>query len=367
MANIAYSIDDVHTELHPIFKQLDSLHNELTSFSGDTTQLKHLQGKVNEIDNARIQGAFISSNDKIFYGQAVLHMMLHSCYTLLSSKEEAMAATDESVHPSLMYIKKDLEGINAGLEKCRQDRTLLPRYQGMLDAIDMERVRGVFVPFDDTEVKGDPLPGQGALTDLLNEGYSKVYQILTKEEALLNDRDVAVELRHTQKVLHALVTEIETYHGDTAGLRRIQGRVNAVEARKIDGVWMKEEGKEAPAGQGTLTDLLNQCYEKLHAKIEKFEEVDTGIHPSLKHIKKDLDSILRDLHVFGATMDLSTLQRLQGRLNNIDAARVQGIFVEPNTLPPATGAPTALPGQGALHDTLNDAYSVVASIQQRLA
>eukprot|EP01068_Selenidium_serpulae_P003199 Selendium_serpulae@DN2938_c0_g1_i1.p1 len=358
--------DRVHADLHPIFTELEGVNKALEGFAGDTAELHKLHGQLNKIDTARVNGAFVVKSEVPLPGQSQLHALMQRCYALLRLRELKLEKIEAALHPELEPLRRDLEGILAGLKRCKEGKMdKLPRYQGLLDNIDGHRVNGVFIPPADCELKGDPLPGQAVLMDLLNEAYDLSYD-LRKSTDEPPDKKVAPELEYTRRSLHALSTAIDAYHGDEAGLRKLQGMVNAVQNSAVGGVFGQVEGKAVPVGQGTISALMNDCFEKIRVKTELLAAMDAAIHPSLRPIKAELDGVLRDIHLFGSPHDEQMTRRLQGRVQKIDSERVQGVFIPRGDNAPSDGSvPPSLPGQGALHDTMSEAFTLIENLNKQ--
>lgn len=335
-------VRQVDESLKPIQHDLEKLYEEINNYAGDGEEIRKLQGRLNQIDNKRVNGVFGGNGTTIPKGQAALHSLLHKCYYTLRYKVTQLEDADTEVDPSLVPIQKELEGILERLHKSTSGREIR-RYQGMLDAVDNKRQNGIF---------GDSaaLKGQAVLHDLLNEGYITVHKLLEKEENV----DVAEELRPLYERLHSLLEEIEDYHGDEKGLKTLQGRVNELDNSRKNGVFGFKEGGAPPAGQTVLMNVLEACYSQIHLKHSLMSQKEAEVHPDLQHVKQELEGILKDLHA--AKNNPTELPKIQGRLDAIDFNRRNGIFGNPQLIHP---------GQGVLSDLLNEAYELVHQIQSK--
>lgn len=72
---------EVASELQPLQTKITTLLEEIEDYHGDEHGLKQMQGRVNEIDNARVNGVFgYKEGQPAPAGQTVLMNILEACY-----------------------------------------------------------------------------------------------------------------------------------------------------------------------------------------------------------------------------------------------------------------------------------------------
>ncbi|CEM03546.1 unnamed protein product [Vitrella brassicaformis CCMP3155] len=167
--------------------------------------------------------------------------------------------------------------------------------------------------------------------------------------------DPSSPVHGTEKELRSLLHEIDGFHGDSQGLKRLQGMVNKIDSSRVNGVFGWQDGQDPPEGQAVLHALLHECYRKVKGKLDLLDMVEQEeLDPALLPIKHDIEGVIKSLKAVENPTE--ELPRIQGRLDAIDSKRVNGIFGDPKNI---------LPGQAVLHDLLNEAYSTVHQLQAR--
>eukprot|EP00917_Polyrhabdina_sp_WS-2016_P030882 GHVP01065796.1.p2 GENE.GHVP01065796.1~~GHVP01065796.1.p2 ORF type:complete len:369 (-),score=84.71 GHVP01065796.1:855-1961(-) len=160
---------------------------------------------------------------------------------------------------------------------------------------------------------------------------------------------IAPELRSIHKLLLNLENEIRNFHQGGPELNRLQIELLKIDSMRSNGCFGWKEGHQPPKGQGILHTLLSSCYKQLEAKRQFMGRIDEEIAPQLKPIRDQLCAVLHDLPK--AVGNEIALSKLQGRLLEIENTHresgVFGSFADP------------LPGQGVLHDLLNEAHTRV--------
>lgn len=329
-----------------IWKDLAHIYGELEDFHGDTEALKHIKGRLCKVDYGRVNGIFAFTEGKpVLPGQGALHDLLHRCFELVRRREIQLDIIDSTIHPDLLSTKKEIEGLIKGLEKVKEGTEDLNRMQGMLHLVEAKRTNGIFGPVD------NPLPGQGVLHDLLNQAYCLVMQIQKNHPSV----DIDPTLEDTHRQLQKLAAELDNFHGDSVALKHLQGRLHAIDNSRVDGIFGGKQGNIILLGQSTLHELMHRCYEQVRHKREKLDSSD--VSHELAPIKKELESIIKELNHLRTKPSNEELKKIQGRLDNIDSRRVNGIFGNTSNV---------LAGQGVLHDLLNEAYCIVFEIQRKL-
>lgn len=166
------------------------------------TDLYGYQRKLDRIDESRVNGQFISSQDKkadVYEHRTMLYLIRKSyalIYYMMTSSEPVSEAL-LPIYNQLSTLKKCLVEVqkSGGVSSARE---LYP-YSMKLASIDNMRKDGKFV------VNGDVPDGQGSINELLSECYDLAYDLRAEAEQEEDDDDDRVDEtpgdEHTEKNL----------------------------------------------------------------------------------------------------------------------------------------------------------------------
>ncbi|KAI8926447.1 hypothetical protein BC831DRAFT_456228, partial [Entophlyctis helioformis] len=254
-------LDTISPALHPIHDRLVEIKEELEALiarknphSFSLAEVQILQEELREIDSARIDGKYIAKDGSIVSGQAIVIQLLEASFDdvheLLASREAV------SGDNPLRSIYEDLIRIKAKLE-----RLLLQR----LGEIDNMREDGKFM-----DEHGTVPPGQAVLHFLLHKCYRHVYKLQTACEPVA---DSLMPTYNQLITLQKCLNELKRWRVELSPRELIpyQMKLSNIDSERKDGKFLDEDG-EVPEGQGTLHDLLNDCYEILHELQEDAQE-----------------------------------------------------------------------------------------------
>lgn len=185
--DLQLGIDRVDPNLSSIYEKLLNLKSILENllltkrWTLRTTDIFNYQKQLNEIDNSRINGYFLSKDYK---GQSVLLYLLRSCFAIIYKLLESSEPVSESlqpIHNQLSTIRRCLLDLKrmGGISSIRE---LYP-YQLKLDSIDNMKVDGKFM------IKGQIPEGQATVTALLAECFDIVHELKIE----YYDRDESLE------------------------------------------------------------------------------------------------------------------------------------------------------------------------------
>lgn len=166
------------------------------------TDLYGYQRKLDRIDESRVNGQFISSQNKkadVYEHRTMLYLIRKSyalIYYMMTSSEPVSEAL-LPIYNQLSTLKKCLVEVqkSGGVSSARE---LYP-YSMKLASIDNMRKDGKFV------VNGDVPDGQGSINELLSECYDLAYDLRAEAEQEEDDDDDRVDEtpgdEHTEKNL----------------------------------------------------------------------------------------------------------------------------------------------------------------------
>ncbi|GMM28398.1 Cub1 protein [Martiniozyma asiatica (nom. inval.)] len=175
LRDLQMGVDRVDQQLRPLYEQLLKLKSTLTKllvtrrWTLRTTDIFSYQKQLNEIDNSRVNGYFISKDLK---GQSVILYLLRSCFAIIYKLLESSEPVSESlqpIHNQLSTVRCCLLDIKryGGISSMRE---LYP-YQLKLDSIDNMKNDGKFV------IQNQIPEGQGAVVALLAECFDICHEL----------------------------------------------------------------------------------------------------------------------------------------------------------------------------------------------
>lgn len=192
LKDLQMGIDRVDTELRPTYENLLQIRSTLQKllvtrrWTLRTTDIFSYLKRLNDIDNSRVNGYFISKNLK---GQSVLLYLLRSSFAIIYKLLESCEPVSESlgpIHNQLSTIRRCLLDLKryGGISSMRE---LYP-YQLKLDSIDNMKSDGKFI------IKNQIPEGQGAVVALLAECFDICHELklefeLKREQELQNGGD----------------------------------------------------------------------------------------------------------------------------------------------------------------------------------
>lgn len=186
LRDLQMGIDRVDQQLRPLYEKLLGLRSTLQKllvtrrWTLRTTDIFNYLKQLNEIDNERNHGYFISKDLK---GQSVLLYLLRSSFAIIYKLLESSEPVSESlgpIHNQLSTIRRCLLDLKryGGISSMRE---LYP-YQLKLDSIDNMKKDGKFI------IKNQIPEGQGAVVALLAECFDICHELKMDFE-MKDDKD----------------------------------------------------------------------------------------------------------------------------------------------------------------------------------
>ncbi|KAG5358374.1 UPF0662 protein [Yarrowia sp. B02] len=262
----------VSAELQPLLKQLQKIEKT------------HLTGEKNEFITA--------AGDKIEDKSAgLLAGQIDDCFELIKDFEAETNRVDPSLLPvysELLHLKTQLEGLTI-THRWTMRETDLYGYQKKLQAIDEQRVGGLFVPEKSKEcatcdvaddlgklsVDESPtkLAGQSILLYLLRRCYALIYKLLESSEPI---SEALTPLHNQLKTMRRFLLDIKRLGGicSVRELYPYQLKLRSIDNQRVDGKFM--QGNSIPEGQGMVNALLAECFDICHELQVDYENEEEG-------------------------------------------------------------------------------------------
>ncbi|KAL7747738.1 hypothetical protein RI367_006858 [Sorochytrium milnesiophthora] len=241
-----------------------------------TVQLSKLQQRLQEVDNMRQEGQFLSPHTgKPMQGQALVIGILEHCYELIEdllNKKDKVADVLYPIYEHLVSMKRRLQELLEDRWDVRP-QDIFP-FERAIRNIEVSQIRGVFYGPDNgdevkrladmsiDELKKRPIPnGQATLHYLLHKCHRLIYKLQSTIEPV----DPALQgLHHHIIAVRKCLVEIKRFGGPFTPqeLYPFQLKLKSFDDLRKDGKFVIEG--EVPPGQGVLHSLLSECYEILN-------------------------------------------------------------------------------------------------------
>lgn len=247
-------LPSTHEKLISILRSI-SLANTKTKFS--TSEVQKLQAQAKDIDAQRVDGNFATAAGEVPVGNDVVCALLNKCLmwsgTVLERKGE-MPEPFRERYQVLVDIRNKLEKLSL-TQAWSLRETDLYDYQRQLDKIDESRVDGNFV---DAEGKFAELYVQRTFLYLIRRSYAYIYYLMVSSEPV---SEALLPVYNQLQTLRRCLIEVKNSGGVTSPreLYPYSMKLNSIDNMRVDGKFMV--GDDVPEGQGSVNDLLAECFE----------------------------------------------------------------------------------------------------------
>jgi len=248
------SLPKVHEKIISILRSL-SLANTRTKFS--TTEVTKLQDQLKEIDATRVNGKFVEADGTIPAGNEDVSNLLNRVLQWSDIVLERKGEFPEAFKPQY----KELVDIRNALEKLSLTQawslreTDLYDYQRQLDKADESRIDHNFV---DKDGNFADLYVQRTLLYLIRRSYGYIYYLMVSSEPV---SEALLPVYNQLQTLRRCLVEVKNSGGVSSPreLYPYSMKLNSIDNMRVDGKFTV--GDDIPEGQGSVNDLLSECYE----------------------------------------------------------------------------------------------------------
>ncbi|KAF2635982.1 hypothetical protein P280DRAFT_473400 [Massarina eburnea CBS 473.64] len=172
----------------------------------------------------------------------------------IKEKQGRIAPAFKDIYDKLLGIRNKLEKLSL-TQAWSLRETDLWNYQRQLDRIDEARVDGNFV---DALGRPSDLYEQRTLLYLLRKSYALVYHLIVSSEPV---SEALLPIYNQLTTLRKCLVEVKKLGGVSSPreLYPYSMKLNSIDNMRVDGKFMV--GNEIPEGQGSVTQLLSECFE----------------------------------------------------------------------------------------------------------
>ncbi|EPE36833.1 hypothetical protein GLAREA_08996 [Glarea lozoyensis ATCC 20868] len=241
LARLSDEIMPTYEKLISILRSL-SLANTKSKFSA--TEVQKLQAQLKEIDAQRKEGKFVTVNGEVLAGDhEVSELLTKGIYwaNMVLERKGVCPEPFREKYQTLVEIRNKLEKLSL-TQAWSLRETDLYDYQRQLDRIDESRIDGNFV---DSEGNFAELYVQRTLLYLIRRSYAYIYFLMIASEPV---SEALLPVYNQLQTLKRCLLEVQN-----------SGGLNSLDNMRVDGKFMV--GKEIPEGQGSVIELLSECFE----------------------------------------------------------------------------------------------------------
>ncbi|TVY65709.1 UPF0662 protein [Lachnellula suecica] len=253
LARLCGDLPKIHEKLISLLRSV-SLANTKTF---QPSEVKKLQAQIKELDAQRVNGKFVSASGDIPAGNEQVCELLEKCLLwsdiVLPRKGEIPEAFS-SKYQVLVEIRNKLEKLSL-TQAWSLRETDLYDYQRQLDRIDESRIDGNFVDADGNFAE---LYVQRTLLYLIRRSYGYIYFLMVSSEPV---SEALLPVFNQLQTLKRCLIEVKNSGGVSSPreLYPYSMKLNSLDNMRVDGKFMV--GKEIPEGQGSVIDLLSECFD----------------------------------------------------------------------------------------------------------
>ncbi|KAE8452988.1 hypothetical protein EG329_012175 [Mollisiaceae sp. DMI_Dod_QoI] len=254
LARLGEGLPAIHEKLISILRSL-SLANTRSKFS--MSEVTKLQAQAKEIDAQRVNGKFVTVSGEVLASNDEMAELLSKCLRwseiVLERKGRIPEAFSEP-YQILLEIRNKLEKLSL-TQAWSLRETDLYDYQRQLDKIDESRVDGNFV---DAEGNFAELYVQRTLLYLIRRSYAYIYYLMVSSEPV---SEALLPVYNQLQTLRRCLIEVKNSGGVSSPreLYPYSMKLNSIDNIRVDGKFMV--GQDIPEGQGSVNDLLAECFE----------------------------------------------------------------------------------------------------------
>ncbi|KAK4179901.1 hypothetical protein QBC36DRAFT_321485 [Triangularia setosa] len=276
LSKLREKLDELDKPLQAIYERLISimrsmsLANTKTKFA--TSEVQKLQAKLKEIDESRVDGKFVDEQGNVIRGSDLVSGLLARCLRwsdIVLERKGQIPEAFKTKYEILTGVRNDLEKLSI-TQAWSLRETDLYDFQRELDKIDESRVDGNWV---DNEGKPAELYVQRTLLYLIRRSYGYIYYLMNSSEPV---SEALLPVYNQLQTLKRCLVEVKN-SGGVSSVRELYPysmKLNSIDNMRVDGKFMV--GNDIPEGQGSVSELLAECFDLSYELRVAAEELDDG-------------------------------------------------------------------------------------------
>ncbi|OAA67303.1 putative protein family UPF0662 [Niveomyces insectorum RCEF 264] len=250
------SIQKLKEKVEKLEAPLPAIHEKLISILR-AMSLCNTRPRLKEIDDQKVDGKFLNDKGDVAAGNDEVSDLLRRCLLWADIVLERKGVIPEEFKPmydTLVGIRNELEKLSV-TQAWSLRETDLYDFQRQLDRFDEARVDGNWL---DEEGKPAELYVQRTCLYLIRRSYGLVYSLMISSEPV---SEALLPVYNQLLTLKRCLLEVKE-SGGVASARELYPysmKLNSIDNMRVDGKFMV--GDDIPEGQGSVTELLSECFE----------------------------------------------------------------------------------------------------------
>ncbi|GAP83300.1 putative protein YPL260W of Saccharomyces cerevisiae [Rosellinia necatrix] len=252
--NIAEPLRHTCERLVSILRQL-AMINTKSKFS--PKDIHKFEAQLKEVDETRKDGKFVDGEGNVLQGSDEVCALLERCqlYTgIVLERGGNFPDKWRPIYDVLTGIRNELDKLSLTQAWSLRETDLFD-FQRQLDKIDESRVDGNWV--DDS---GEPaeLYVQRTLLYLIRRSYGYIYHLMISSEPV---SEALLPIYNQLQTLKRCLLEVKN-SGGVSSVRELYPysmKLNSIDNMRVDGKFMVAD--DIPEGQGSVTELLSECFD----------------------------------------------------------------------------------------------------------
>ncbi|KAK4670586.1 uncharacterized protein QC763_213090 [Podospora pseudopauciseta] len=276
LTKLREKLDELDKPLQAIYERLISimrsmsLANTKTKFA--TSEVQKLQAKLKEIEESRVDGKFVDEEGNEIRGSDLVSALLVRCLRwsdIVLERKGQIPEAFRTRYEILTGVRNDLEKLSI-TQAWSLRETDLYDFQRELDKIDESRVDGNWV---DDEGNPAELYVQRTLLYLIRRSYGYIYYLMNSSEPV---SEALLPVYNQLQTLKRCLVEVKNSGGVSSAreLYPYSMKLNSIDNMRVDGKFMV--GNDIPEGQGSVSELLAECFDLSYELRVAAEELEDG-------------------------------------------------------------------------------------------
>ncbi|KAK3307897.1 uncharacterized protein B0T15DRAFT_522932 [Chaetomium strumarium] len=274
LTNLRKQLDQLDEPLQATYERLISIMRSMslanTKSKFSVTEVQKFIAKLKEIEGTMVNGKFVDAEGKELRGSDAVSELLKRCLMWSNIVIERKGEIPEAFRDKynvLINIRNELEKLSI-TQAWSLRETDLYDFQRELDKIDESRVDGNWLDQD-----GNPaeLYVQRTLLYLIRRSYGYIYYLMMSSEPV---SEALLPIYNQLQTLKRCLIEVKN-SGGVSSVRELYPysmKLNSIDNMRVDGKFMV--GDDIPEGQGSVAELLAECFDlnyELRVAVEESE------------------------------------------------------------------------------------------------
>ncbi|KAK1770888.1 hypothetical protein QBC33DRAFT_220553 [Phialemonium atrogriseum] len=244
----------VHEKMISILRST-SLANTKAKFS--TSEVEKYRDQLKEIDDSRVEGKFLGPDGNAARGSDEVSELLQRCLRwseIVLERKGEIPEPFQPIYKVLIGIRNELDKLSITPAWSLREADLYD-FQRQLDRIDESRVDGNWL---DDEGRPAELYVQRTLLYLTRRSYGYIYHLMISSEPV---SEALLPIYNQLQTLKRCLLEVKKQGGVSSArdLYPYSMKLNSIDNMRMDGKFMV--GNDIPEGQGSVSELLAECFE----------------------------------------------------------------------------------------------------------